>query len=261
MKFGLSPQPSLVLIIEGDTEEYFIPKVMELLKISQYPSFIQVFNIKGVDKKFELLARYVGPPQLGNMLKGGILLTRPPTRLLVAVDAEQKFSDSNKRKNKHRDWVDGIFEAVPKEYRTERMRDDLNYIVYIETWDDVFEFAHFTDIELSQALLKNYAGSVKPSLDYLVKKVNGMRNSNESKNVGSILSKWSSQKLQENPDYVRGRKVSKIDLAIELWPVLEKKIQDAKSEGDLNEIPIARILLYAEHLAFMTHRKDVMIRY
>ncbi len=76
MKFGLSPQPSLVLIIEGDTEEYIIPKVMDLLGISQHPSFIQIFNIKGVDKDFELLARYIVPPQLGDNLENAVLLTR-----------------------------------------------------------------------------------------------------------------------------------------------------------------------------------------
>ena len=76
MKFGLSPQPSLVLIIEGETEEYIVPNVMKLLGIPQYSSFIKKFKIKGVDKDFELLARYIVPPQLGEALKDTVLLTK-----------------------------------------------------------------------------------------------------------------------------------------------------------------------------------------
>lgn len=260
MKFGLSPQPALVLVIEGETEEYIIPEAMKLLGIPQYSSFIQTFNIKGVDKDFELLARYIVPLQLGDTLENAVLLTRPPTHFLVAVDAESKFRNSNKRKDLLKTWVDGIYGALPEEYRTENMRNDLNHFVNIETWDDdVFEFAHFTDAELAQALLATYTGSENPSLDYLIAEVNKIRGRNDNKNIESILRKWNYQKEQENPDYVRGREVGKTDLAIVLWPVLEKKIREA-SENDLDQIPIVKVLLKAERFAALTLRKDVVIR-
>jgi hypothetical protein len=261
MKFGLSPQPALVLIIEGDTEEYIIPKVMELLSIPQHSSFIEIFNAKSIDKDFEFLAQYIVPPQLGDTLENAVLLSRPATHFFVVVDAEKKFSDSKKRKNKHKTWIDRIYEAMPEEYRTEKMRSDLDKLVSIETWDDdVFELAHFTDEELAQALLTAYKGTESPSLDYLKGEVNQMRGVSQHKNIENILDSWNHKKKQENPDYIQGRRVRKTDLAIELWPVLEGKIRDA-SENDLNQIPIVKVLLEAARLAILTHRKDVMIQY
>ncbi len=261
MNFGLSPQPSLVLIIEGDTEEYVVPEVMKLLGIPQYSSFIKIFNSKGVDKDFELLARYITPFQFGDALENAVLLTRPPTHFLVAVDEESNFRNSGARKKEHKKWVAGIYGAVPEEYRTENMREDLSHFVNIETWGDVFEFAHFTDEELGQALLITHKGSESPSLDYLMKEVKRIRERNEKKNIEDVLRKWNYQKEQAEPAYVRGREVGKTDLAIVLWPVLEKKIQNASSENDLNQIPIARVLLKANHLAALAHRKDVVARY
>jgi hypothetical protein len=260
MEFGLSPQPVVVLIIEGETEEYIVPKTMKLLGIPQYSSFIQTFNIKGGDKDLELLARYIVPPQLGDALENAVLLTRPPTHFFVAVDAEKTFSNADKRKNKHKSWVDKIYEALPTEYHTENLRNDLDYLVHIETWDDdVFEFAHFTDEELAQALLITYAGSESPSLAYLIAKVKQMRESSEHKNIEKILGTWNSEKKQDNPDYIRGREVHKTDLAVVLWPILEKKILEAP-ENDRHRIPIVKVLSKAYDLAASTHRKDVVVR-
>ena len=195
MTFVLSPQPALVLVIEGETEEYIVPEVMKLLEIPQYSSFIQIFNIKGVDKDFELLARYVAPPQLGDELENAVLLTRPPTHFLVAVDAESKFKDSDKRKDILTTWVDGILKAIPERYRTENMQADLTYFINVETWnDDVFEFAHFTNEELALALYETHTGSEHPTLDYLIDEVSKVRQRENNKNIEDVLKKWDFQK-------------------------------------------------------------------
>ena len=111
------------------------------------------------------------------------------------------------------------------------MRNDLTHFVNIETWDDdVFEFAHFTDAELAQALLATYMGSEIPPLDYLMAEVNKIRGRKDKKNIESILRKWSYQKEPEKGGYDRGREVGKTDLAVVLWPVLEKKIRDANQK-------------------------------
>lgn len=260
MKFGLSPQPSLILIIEGETEEYIFPKAMELLGISRISSFIKIFKAGGVKKDFELLARYIAPPSLGNELENAVLLTRPPIHFLVAVDAESDFENSEKRGKLLKKWIDGIESAVPKKYRRGNMRNDLSQFVHIETWDDVFEFAHFTDNELAEALLNAHSGSDSPSKGHLIQKLASMREPNKNKDVEKILSDWNHKKELEDSSYNRGHKVGKTDLAKVLWPMLEKKIREAKNEEELRAIPLSRILLKAEHLAASSHRKDIAFR-
>ncbi len=142
------------------------------------------------------------------------------------------------------------------------MRDELEYLVNIETWhNDIFEFAHFTDEELAQALSKAYTGSRVLKVDYLVEKVAQQRSQTTNKNIERILRDWNHKSKNHNINYIPGRRVGKIAIAKELWPILERKILDAKSEDELNRIPIVNVLLKAERLAAMTHRKDVVIRY
>lgn len=260
MKFGLSPQPSLILIIEGETEEYIIPKAMDLLGISQISSFIKIFKAGGVNKDFELLARYIAPPYLGKELENAVLLTRPATHFLVTVDAESDFENSEKRGKLLNKWLDGIYGAVPEKYRKGNMRNDLSHFVHIETWDDVFEFAHFTDNDLAEALLNAHGGSDSPPKDYLIQKLATMREPNKNKDVEKILSDWNYKKEQEDSTYIPGRKVGKTDLAKILWPILENRIREAKSKEELNAIPLSRILLKAEHLAALSGRKDIALR-
>lgn len=44
MDFGISPQPSLVLVLEGDTEELIVPRVMKQLGIPSQTGFIELFK-------------------------------------------------------------------------------------------------------------------------------------------------------------------------------------------------------------------------
>ena len=262
MKYGLSPQPSLVLIVEGKVEEEIIPRAMELLGIPQDSSFIHIFNSRGIDKDFELLARFVGPVQLSEPLGDTVELSRPPTHFLVAVDAESKFKDSNKHANIQANWIAGIHESLPPDYQTKITKDELELFVHIETWGDVFEFAHFTDAELADALLQIHNGSESPSLDYLIQRVKEMRRPGANKNIEKILYNWTYRQEQEDPNYQPSRQIGKIEIARGLWPILEKRIQDADdSIEQLNEIPLVRVLLKAQRLASLSHRKDVVIRF
>jgi hypothetical protein len=88
-RFGLSPYPSLVLVLEGDVEALVVPRVMEMLGIPQERSFIDVHNARSVDRDFGLLASYIPRPGLGRELpQGPILLDRPATRFLLTADPE-----------------------------------------------------------------------------------------------------------------------------------------------------------------------------
>lgn len=51
------------------------------------------------------------------------------------------------------------------EHRTEPFEEDLATLVEIETWgDESFEFAHFSDSEIADAILKVFHGNDAPSL-------------------------------------------------------------------------------------------------
>jgi hypothetical protein len=149
MDFGLSPQPSVVLVLEGETEELLIPRVMNFLGIPQRSDFIKVFNSRSITRDFELLARYITTPYLGRTLDKGVLLSRPPTHFLVALDPEKSFLTEALREKERSKWIRGIWTQIQAEFRTEVMREQLSSLVSIASWNDQsFEFAHFTDQEI-----------------------------------------------------------------------------------------------------------------
>ncbi|HXG65530.1 MAG TPA: hypothetical protein VNO70_10510, partial [Blastocatellia bacterium] len=118
MDFGISPQPSLFLVLEGETERLLVPRAMEVLGIPRHRSFIQIFKGQGVDTDFGLLASHISVPELGEPVGDGHLLNRPPTHFMVAVDAEKSFLTAEMCEEERVKWATRIFEEVPSEYRT-----------------------------------------------------------------------------------------------------------------------------------------------
>jgi hypothetical protein len=248
--FGLSPYPSLILVLEGETEWLLVPRVMDLLGIPRQPNFIELFKGQGVDTDFGVLASYVALPILGEQLEDSIQLTRPPTHFMVAVDPEKKFKEANKRERKRQQWIGQVYRAVPYTYRTSILRDELQSLVSVETWgEQSFEFAHFTDEELAKGIVKVYQGPQSPSLAKLQAILGNIRAS-----AGNIDSLWEGEHwLKPLP--------RKTDLAEALWPVLEAKIRDAASLGVPETVPVVRVLLRAEETAATLPREHVIIRY
>lgn len=267
MKFGLSPQPSLVLVIEGETEEYIVPKVMKLLRIPKHSSFIHVFNIRGIKRDIELLARYVVPPKLGkpletNQEKNAVELSRPLTHFFVLVDAEKDYETASSREEKRASWVKKIFEIMPEEFKTDNFREDLDSLVRIETWDDkVFEFAHFSAGEISKAMIEAYLAR-KSSLTNLLTKYRVENETALLSKLEFIINQISPKgnienSITENWDYSPGkRRIAEI-----LWPNLESKIKNAIEQDNIESIPIANAILKAWEISAHTRRKDIVMRF
>jgi hypothetical protein len=72
-----------------------MPRVLAEIYGKAVPStLIELVNMKTVDQKLDLFVRHVAGPRLGDNLTGdAVLLTRPPSRILVAVDPERKYAD------------------------------------------------------------------------------------------------------------------------------------------------------------------------
>src|SRR5205085_12203356 len=108
---------------------------------------------QGVDQELSLLATYAVAPELGRRLEGGALLTRPLTRFLVAFDAEHNYATPESREEQRQVWVGRIMQALPDDLRNARVREQIDVLVEVESWNDqVFEFAHFRDGEIVTAI-------------------------------------------------------------------------------------------------------------
>lgn len=246
MDFGLSPHPTLVLVLEGQTEWELMPRVFEHLGIPRHERFIQIVDARGTERDLGLLAAYAILPRLGDADDDTITLTRPPTRFLAVIDPEGRFATDKDRRAQRDKWVRQLFDRISREHRTPALREDLASLVEVETWGHgSFEFAHFADEELAAALLQEHAGPEPPTLPALAARLAAIRRT--SGNIEQIWKRW----LHPRP--------TKPGLAARLWPVLAARIEAAATRDELDRIPIARIALRAYDLAQELPRAGVML--
>jgi hypothetical protein len=247
-EFGISPYPSLVLVLEGETEWLLVPRIMDILGISRQRNFIELFKGRGVDTDFGVLATFVATPSLGKQIGENILLIRPPTHFLVAIDPESKFKTEPNREKVRQRWIGQIYNAVPKHYRTDVLKTDLQSLVHVKTWNNMsFEFAHFSDVELAASILDVYKGSFGMPATKLQTILKNIRATG-----GNIETAWKGWAPPQP---------TKTALAEVLWPVLEQKIRGAFLNGRYRSIPVVDVLLETESLAATLPRSDVFIRH
>jgi uncharacterized membrane protein YheB (UPF0754 family) len=133
--------------------------------------------------------------------------------------------------------------ALPGEMQTAVVREQVEILVAIRTWrkrSDSFEFAHFTDRELARAIDKLDRRERKPERERLVELVAQARAGR--KNLKVLLKGF-----------------SKIELAEELWPVLERKLDRALSKQTETRIPVVPILDEATQMAHEFGRGNTVI--
>ena len=247
MDYGLSPHPALVLILEGQTESELMPRVFDRLDIPRYERFIRIVDARGTERDLGLLATYAALPRLGAADDDSVVLTRPPTRFLVAIDPEGRYATDEDRRAQRDRWVQQLFDRIPPEHRTPALREDLASLVEVETWGQgSFEFAHFTDEELATALLQLHAGPQPPTLAALAARLATIRRT--SGNIEEIWKRWPATRP------------TKPRLAVRLWSALEARIGAAATRDDLDSIPIVRIALRAHDLARDLPRAGVVLR-
>lgn len=233
---GLSPHPGVILVVEGETEEVFVPLVRDHIRIPGQAEVIQSVVLRGVSRDLTKLAAFASAPLLGEKMpphgQGDAWVSvKPPTRLMVVVDPDPPYDSPEKVEVQRRLIVEEII-AVVRAQGVEPNRDDVDSLVSVKTWSEsCFEFAHFTDDELAEALLKVHrhcGGSDKAGL------VAALRAQRDHEcDIGNVWKNW----WPPAP--------SKKALARELWPVLQSKLDAAASDPTADLPPIAEALISA----------------
>lgn len=143
--FGLSPHPSLILVVEGETELLLFPRLMDLFGIRRDEDFMRIQNMQGVGRDLTTLVSFAVAPRTVPDEHGRYLRPlRPLTRILVVTDAEGPMTTQQQRNERRRVWVERILWELPREHRTESVRESLERLVYVDTWKRCglsFEFA------------------------------------------------------------------------------------------------------------------------
>jgi hypothetical protein len=232
-EFGLSPHPRLVIVFEGATEMTIWPRLLDYYGTRRDDDLFSIVDAEGVGNTIRALAAYIAPRGIHDAADGILVLTRPPTRLLLVCDPEGQMDTPAKREKRRSGLVDRIMDTLPEDARTEFARSQIDGFVLVETWNaasESFEFAHFKDRQIAQAFLRIPGRHTTKSVDDLAAIVKTLRV--ERGNLESV-----------------NRRISKVALANELWPVLERKITSAERRGTAEQIPIIRILDRAFRLA------------
>lgn len=215
----LSPFPSLVIGVEGDTEYRLVPRVMTLLGIQWDRNRIEIVDFGGTDRDLSLLARHAVEPVLGRDFGRGVVLDRPLTRFLVMTDAENRYTHADDRRYQRRLLLDSLTQNVPEDLRADYYSNTRRgRIVEIYTWGRLpFEFAHFTDQELADAMLSIAKVPYPHDRARLIRGLSMQRTQSPAPDVEKVF--WRSSGLR------------KTTLADALWPVLEHKINRATQDG------------------------------
>ena len=224
MDFGLSNRPSLVLAVEGETECFVFERVLALAGYDETSPEIAVVNLKGVGGDVQLLARSVAVPHLDLDGFRGARLLSPLTALIVVVDPEKDYETSDRRTDVRDSMIDDVMSSMPATIRSDAMRRDLEHLIHVRSRPEEFEFSHWSDVEIANALQEISSDAVAMPCDEICKRVK--RHRQQRSNLRNIWSNWRS-------------KPSKVKLVEQLWPVLDERIQ---SSEDPESIPIVKIV-------------------
>ena len=242
--FGLSPHPRLVLVVEGDTEFFLVPRALKLILTDTSEDVISVQNAGGVGADLALLMGMVAPRIVEDEGERRLLsLARPATRVLVVFDPEPPVTDEEAREKRRQVWIDWLVRSLPQEYRTAHVRDQLDTLVKATTWNrkgESFEFAHFTDLQLARAIAALPGHRTPPDVQRLRQLVSATR-----RRRGNLKDLFP--------------RASKLELAERLWPVLEHRVTRVLQTKEPHRVPIVRVLDDAVALAYGLPRRGLVI--
>jgi hypothetical protein len=242
--FGLSPHPQLILIVEGLTERVLVPRAMELLGVSTDEDFISIQDAEGVTTNLNPLLAYLAPQPGEDRAEGEYFLPqRPLSRFLIVFDPEGPAATEAAREKRRNEWVDRIMRAMPPELHTSVVREAMDTLVAIRTWNErgeSFEYAHFSDEDLASEIDCLDTRERKATYGDLLKLVRKARAEN-----------WNLKKLLHGS--------GKAELADRLWPLLQHRIEAALMTQAEAEIPIVKIVYEAEALAYEYGRGNTVI--
>lgn len=191
--------------------------------------------MRGDSRDLTKLAAFAAAPLLGERRHNDFRqLIKPPTWLMLLIDPDAKYETPKAVERERQKIVDEI-ELVVRTQGADPDRGELEDLVRIHTWDaSCFEFAHFTDAELARALHRTHRDCGGLDAQKLRRALAHHRKHRED--IKKVWANW-------RPS------VSKLDLAEQLWPMLEGKITAAMNDPDGELPPVASRLAEAYALA------------
>ncbi|HVC77557.1 MAG TPA: hypothetical protein VND96_13680 [Candidatus Micrarchaeaceae archaeon] len=251
---GLSPHPSLVVIVEGETEKRLFARVMETLGTPLRADRIRVENREGLDEPIHLLARYAARPLPGHTFDKWVFLVRPPTRVLVLADPEKEYFNEQMRDRQQDLIAKSIVKELPSDLHPDLLAKGTE-LVTVRSWPSgPFEFSHFSNEELADGLLAMAIGKYPGRRDELIKRIDEERGKphatkkRKGPDIATVWEKWI-------PDYG----FSKQRFADQMWPILEAQVRDAVSSRTSNP-PIMDAAIEAQRLSRLPRERVVVER-
>jgi hypothetical protein len=120
--------------------------------------FISIQNREGIDKDIAALVSYAVAPRTELEDDGRYLrLKRPVTSMLVIGDAEGRMATAAERERRRRVLVERALRTLPPEHRSADAREAIDSLIHVDVWKRSglsFEFAHFTDRQIADAIWK-----------------------------------------------------------------------------------------------------------
>jgi len=229
---GLSPHPGVVVVVEGETEEYFTPRVRDQVQIPQGAEVMQSVVLRGVNRDLTKLAAFASAPLIEEAAGGnGWLLVKPPTQLAVVIDPDDPYDTPEKVEQQRQKIVDEIVSVV-RAQGVDPARDEIDTLVTVTTWaESCFEFAHFDDDELADALRRLHPDCGRLSKEQLVLALGFQRQ--HHRDIKVVWKKWSKPQPR------------KTLLAAALWPVMRCKLDLVAKDSTAPWPPIASALVDA----------------
>jgi hypothetical protein len=162
----------------------------------------------------------------------------------VLVDAEGDYTTRADRAAKRLQLIDAITQNLPDDLKPDLLHRDAR-LVEIFTWGKYpFEFAHFSDARLADAILA-VAGKPHPGgRSGLIQAINNQRTLDPTPNIEDAWKKSG---------------VRKVQLAEQLWPLLERRVRRAITEGTQGP-PIMRAVVRAYQLSVLSPRANMALR-
>ena len=240
MQFGISDRPALVLAVEGHAEYEIAPRVLDILGYDPLASRIAIVNLKSIKGDVKLLARVVAVPRLDTDGDRYSRLFSPLTSLMVVVDPEPPYESPDSVEAKRNEMIDSVLDSLPPPLRSDAMRNELALILHVHRWPAEFEFAHWTDSELAEALQDVSPVAADIPLEELAKHITKHRAAGDT--IKSVWNNW------RHPP-------SKAKLALALWPALERRIRITSAP---EEIPIVQVIQEAISIMHSTQGVNAM---
>jgi hypothetical protein len=235
---GAMPGPRVVVILEGQSELTVARRICDHAGLDPSTLGMRIIcargggglGAKGGLKPVSRLAAHLLTPVITERLGDSYTTLEPLCGVMVAADPQdipggpqalaKKLIDEVQR-NLHDQEVDDVD------------RDALEHLLRVHTWHSEFEFAHFTDDEIADALFAIDPDGGGLTRQDVVGRLDSFRR--EGKNISHVWSGW-----KPSP--------SKVSLADALWPLLREQI-DATADGK-HELPeIADVLWSARDWA------------